>query len=51
MKTRKIKGGGMTIYQLIGLGIVITWSKNTAWWNGTKHGWRLSFKKRSQTAL
>ena len=51
MKTRKVKGGGMTIYQLIGLGIVLTLSKNICGSNGQKHGWRLSAKQRAKTCL
>lgn len=41
----------MHILQLIGLGIVLTLSRNSSWSNGDVHGWRLSTKLRSNTAL
>jgi hypothetical protein len=49
--TRKVKGGGITLYQLIFLSRVFSLSKNTCGSNGKKHGWRLSIKKRNETAL
>lgn len=51
MYTRHVKGGGMHILQLIGLGIVLTLSKNKCRSNGDTHGWKLSTKLRKNTAL
>ena len=48
---RKVKGGGMHILQVIFFGAVVTLSKNKSWSNGEVHGWRLSVKRRNQTAL
>jgi len=50
LKTRVVKGGGVSIWQLILGRIVISITKNTAWFNGPK-GWAFSIKRRSQTNL
>lgn len=48
---RKVFGGGMKILQLVAFSRVFTLSKNTAWWNGEKHNWRISTKSRKLTDL
>jgi len=50
MKTRKIKGSGITLYQLISSHFVFTLSNNTHWMNGPK-GWKIRIKKRQNTEL
>jgi hypothetical protein len=48
---RKVVGGGLKIYQLIFLSKVFVLSKNYAWWNGEKHGWKFQIEERKRTAL
>lgn len=49
--TRRVKGGGLHILQLITPSLVYTLMKNTSASNGEKHGWQYEKKFRKLTNL